>query len=244
MILRRRRYILILSLIILYGCQNAVVQDDNICSQYDLEHDAYYEWFFDDKKENIQVSAYYKNGKLNGVKKIYYRNGNVKEIHNYNDNLLVGKSQHFYQNGGVEIEQELIKYYNEDTPFINTYKYYDINGSIIEDSSYYYYYLNEKRKLVLNEDYRLKVKLNRLVYDDQLNVVTGEFEDLFNILHNKKRILPSVDGEIAVKLPTDKVGNFEYKFIINDYTYLDLDDTLIACTQYLVNYCYVVESSW
>lgn len=48
----------------------------------------------------LSVSIF-KNGKMNGVIKMYYENGKIQAIHNFKDNVLNGEAIEYDENGNV-----------------------------------------------------------------------------------------------------------------------------------------------
>jgi len=55
----------------------------------------------------VKVEWNYKNSRLEGVRKIYYRNGNPLAEENYKDGKLEGTGKGYHENGALEVEQAM-----------------------------------------------------------------------------------------------------------------------------------------
>jgi len=210
------------------------------------KHGLYFETY--KGTEKLKKAKIYNQGVLNGRSEEFYRNGNIKSIQ-YFDNGFKSDSFFFYrENGNLKMEKELIKFYDLDTPYVNTLKIYDDYGDVIEDSSFYYQFIDESKIYKLEEPSFLKVKLFGSYFNDKMHISTANFDNEFKIMDDHQRYFRNDDFICEIPIQTDKIGHNELKFIINDYTFVNLTDSLINLTdslinlrQILVNYKYFVE---
>lgn len=68
----------------------------------------------------IKLKYVLKNGKIEGVRNEYYKNGNLKSVENWHDSLLSGVSKYYYPNGEIEEERA----YTKGRPSGCWYSYY------------------------------------------------------------------------------------------------------------------------
>ncbi len=65
-------------------------------------------WSFYFENGNLKEESNYKEGKLNGPRKLYYENGNLKEESNYSDNKLQGLAIGYFNNGTKSFEENYV----------------------------------------------------------------------------------------------------------------------------------------
>ncbi|MEM6320585.1 MAG: toxin-antitoxin system YwqK family antitoxin [Bacteroidota bacterium] len=81
---------------------------------------------FDSQGRLLEV-AFYKNGELNGERKLYHENGEVQAIEPYKDGQFEGIYQAFYENGQLELEGNY-----EQSQMTGQWKRYYPTGELME----------------------------------------------------------------------------------------------------------------
>lgn len=90
------------------------------------------EWkYYHKESKDIMTVEYYKNGKLNGLRKVFYKNNKLAEEVNYVDGLKNGKAKTFAENGNLIDEHN---YINDN--FEGLAVYYDGNGKKMYEGTY------------------------------------------------------------------------------------------------------------
>jgi uncharacterized protein len=128
--------------------KNKNIEDDNGLNEI----------YHNNGKGEIKFLYYKKNGKIEGVSKSYYENGNLREETNYKNGLEDGKSRGFWESDGLLCWEKnyrlgkwdgILRNYHSDGSLSKERKYkdgevlykkcFDSNGNEIEDPANYTY---------------------------------------------------------------------------------------------------------
>ena len=107
-----------------------------IIKEYNLEKEIYeVEYFQKSQNSDIKVSNYFVNDKNrltpHGKYTFYYPSGSIKTIDNYEDGRILGITKKWYENGNLCFEGEY-KFVNEEKLLFH-YNYFDSIGSFTQN---------------------------------------------------------------------------------------------------------------
>jgi antitoxin component YwqK of YwqJK toxin-antitoxin module len=188
------------------------------------------------------TSKWYK-GQLNGYLVKYDESGNIHLTESYSLN----KKDDYeirYKNGGLhQIKQYTIV---GDSSYLNQYMTFDDFGNIRSEKSRFFsiYYPSRSNKIKINQPVNITILLSVGAFIkgvNQMQVVTGEFDDDFNILD--KQSLDTLfinDYYTELTFTFDKPGHQYAKGIIM-YSYTGKNETIMHEKMYFHWYFYVEE---
>ncbi|GEM_PF-1132110 len=183
------------------------------------------------------LSEYYlENNKLNGIYKEYYRNGNLKETHNYKNDIRIDSSIYYYkepQKNIRKIENHIsdsiskLIFYNykankliksegmsyKDSILIGKWKYY-INGILIRVSEY----KNIENKTYLNQEWDFNVNGDTICLSTFFKITKNVKDTLklnqefVSIVHVRCPYYKLEDSKILVCLPNSETKKMNKDF--------------------------------
>jgi antitoxin component YwqK of YwqJK toxin-antitoxin module len=169
------------------------------------------------KNGKLQTEKNYKNGRLDGITKIYYENGEINKEENYLDNKLDGVIKSYYEDGKL-FREEIYKN-NILNGIVKTY--YKTN--ILQDERNYKNNKLDGKSKLYNINGKLKVeeiyvngKLDGIsrTYDDSGKIlIESIYKD--GVLADKK--IPKNQSELKNGILYEKVNNIPYTGIVLSY---------------------------
>ncbi len=190
------------------------------------------------------LSEYYlENNKLNGIFKEYYRNGNLKEIHNYKNDILIDSSIYYYKKPSKSLRKIIFRindsiskytYYNnkvnkiiksegmsyKDSILIGKWKYY-VNGVLIRVSEY----KNIENKTYLNQEWDFNANGDTICVGSFFRLIKNVKDTLkinqkfASLVYVRCPYFKEEKSEILVCLPISNTVNFN-----NDFSNIDMLD--------------------
>lgn len=148
---------------------------------------------------NLDYFKVFKNGKLNGPRNTFYKNGNIKTKEFYIDNRKVGKWQYFYEDGTLKSEVDFFVASINEEAYVKNYDSKRVifnEGKVINEemvSKWVYYDENAKKSHILNfstgdifildDNEKVIFSINEKELSDKL------FQVEFELMNDREKIL-------------------------------------------------------
>src|SRR5690554_845396 len=164
----------------------------------------------------LEKEVNFKNDLKDGESKIYNPDGSII-ITEYLRGYEIGTRTYFHPNGKIGETKTYIKTYYDSTR-LNTWKSYDSDGNVMQDSSCYYEILNPISVIKEGDIYDLEIKVTSY-HNEYISIYQCDYLEEYNqyLSPEDEIIVPCMSEICTVRLNSNKKGNQTIRMIILDF---------------------------
>tara|TARA_R110002096_G_scaffold64801_2_gene157755 strand:- start:6 stop:713 length:708 start_codon:yes stop_codon:yes gene_type:complete len=219
-----RNIIYLLSLAIIFGCQNKN-------TEINIDHEII---------DSIQINnEYFENGNISLIKEYnlstgiteyakYYESGELERTGAAKDSIRIGEWHNYSKKGELTLWQQYVNYKN--SKYLNQIIYYNEDGSVNESNSSYYDIKSNMDTVLLGDTLVMNFRLGNSVYKKGLMILLGEL-NTDNTWKNESTIDTLLNNDyyfdLNLNLVAKDLGDNLIQGQIIDYTSYIEDDKLI-----------------
>lgn len=187
-----------------------------------------YERFF--PNGTSEVVSYYKEGKKDSIQKVFYKNGEIRQISFFKNGLINGDVLSYSPEGILLDKQSFVIL--KDSSYVNQVVTYNKNGYIDKTKSNYFSLFAKKDTIEFGDLYEIDIKLEASLYNLNMLAIIGAFDANYNLMDSSKvdtlwdRLDGEVDFQVTYSTKYYDYGNNLIRGIIHDYATYYADTTM------------------